>query len=265
MMCPWECRVTLDELYKLITGAVACLLPAVTWATFCATRRDRQAERRSSQLRMLTALDAELAHIENWGGTQYGDTTEDLHWYDTNLAVRPIPTPILKEFTTTVPPEEFGKGLSDALVKLEGSLRRFHELLVEQHAFLERLDREDSHSRERIRTCLRLAGLGDGHRQLTDGEIGELRGISLTDKQRMRDYYALTKDIHLRGIGTEGGSGLYEYLRAARGEWRATRARIVKGGGHGAFWIGHVLALVIGVIGLVLLGGVGVVAWRMLR
>jgi hypothetical protein len=214
---------------------------------------------------MLTALDTELAYIGNWGGTEYRDTTEDLHWYDPNRAVRLIPTPVLKEFNTTVPPEEFGRGLSDALVKLEGSLRRFHEHLGEQYAFLERLDEEDSHSRERIRTCLELAGLAEGRRRLTDAELDDLRGISHTDRQRMREYYALTKDIHVRGIGTAGGDGLYEHLRAARAEWTTTRARVVKGGGRSAFWVGHVLALVIGVIGVLLLGWLGVAVWRMLR
>ena len=217
-------------LKDLITGASIGLSPAVAWLTFVSTWREKRRAQLDALRRRLLELQAEVEYIGNWAQTEYDDTSDNNRdWNNPFWHVLDFPSAHIVLFNRESDPSEIGHSLSDAMVQLEASISRFKNLLHQHRQFVE----------NGIKTYSKP--FGDDPPRLIFQPTLEWR----------QELYRLNKEIHVRGIGNSiSREGLHSTCKKARTELNAALSNLRQRRYSKIVWVGHSLAIVLGIVGL---------------
>jgi len=234
-------------LKDMITAASVSLSPSVAWATFAASWNTRRAERRIALRARFFEVKEELDHISHWAQTQYTGESADSNWRNPLWSVHNFPTEKIEQFNRTIDPSAAGKALSEAMIKLEASIARFRALLVEHQRFVWQ---------------------GGGQALLTPayGLAPETNDPTFTFRVStawLDRMYQLNKAIHVKGIATASDpEGLHANWKRADAETASAISRTGRASQPWFMWLGHVLAGVLGVVGLGFLVGFFIVFFK---
>jgi hypothetical protein len=232
-------------LNDLVTTAVTCIGPAGVWATFWPGHREKLRERRENQLERLLGLHVELRVIGAWAGNTYDDKAHDPNWYNGDWGVRQFPWKHVEYFNRLVIAGDFPHELTTAVILLEESARTFHDLLEDQAAF-------------RATAPAGLHGkwawaVGLAKTKGAELSAEELTKIEAQDRPWLMNLYSRNKAIHVVGIGRPHQNGLHEAWRSANEQLVVARKSLQSADDPWWRWVGHVLAGIFGVIGLIFL------------
>ncbi len=222
-------------LKDLITAASVSLSPSVAWATFAANWNAKQVERRMALRARLYEVKEELDHIAHWAQTQYPDDAHGRDWRDPLWAVSDFPTQKIEEFNKVVDPSAVGGVVSEAMIRLEASIARFRALLGEHQRFVWK---------------------GGGQALLTPAhglapETNDLTFPFRVSTAWLDRLYELNKTIHVKGIGTANDpEGLHSAWKQSTSEVGSAISRMGKSSQPWFIKVGHLLATVLGVVGV---------------
>lgn len=222
-------------LKDLITSASVSLSPSVAWAAFASSWHAKQVERRMALRARLFEVREELDHIAHWAKTEYPEDAHGQGWRDPLWAVNDFPTQKVEEFNRIMDPAVIGKSVSEALIKLEASIARFRILLGEQQTFVWK---------------------GGGQALLTPAhglapETNDPTFPFRVSTAWLNRLYELNKSIHVKGIGTgDDPGGLHSTWRTSTSEINRLISRIGKSSQPWIMKAGHLLAAVLGFVGV---------------
>jgi len=222
-------------LKDMITAASVSLSPSVAWATFAANWNAKRLEHRMALRARFYEVKEELDHIGHWAQTQYPNDSQNRDWRNPLWAVNDFPTQKIEEFNRVVDPTAAGKVLTEAMIKFESSIARFRALLGEQQKFVWK---------------------GGGQALLTPahGLAPETNNPAFPFRVStawLDRLYELNKAIHIEGIGTaEDPEALHSAWKRASSEITSAISRTGAGSQPWFIRLGHILASVLGVVGL---------------
>ena len=222
-------------LKDLITAAAVSLSPAGAWAAFSSNWSWKENERRQALRTRLFELKQELNHIAHWAQTEYTDDAHGDNWRNPQWAVNDFPTHKIQEFNHTVDASGVGRPLVEAMVRFEASIARFRALLVRRQHFI-------------------WQGGGSALLGPEYGLAPETADPSFPFRVStawLDEVYNLSKEIHVRGIGTpQSSEGLHVTWKQATTEVERETARMGKAAQPWFMWLGHILATIVGLVGV---------------
>ena len=219
-------------LKELLTGASIGLSPAVAWLTFITSWNQKKQQHDASIRRSLIELKDEIDHIGNWAQSVYTSDSDAEEWTNPFWRVLDFPSSRLSAFNTEYSPSDVGRDLSDALVKHGVSIAAFRKLLNQHKRFvkegMDRYSKPDPNDPSKF--------------------------IFKPPADWVSELCRLNKKIHVQGIGDESSNlGLHATWNAAYSELEKMLARPMERRKPNRMWIGHILALILGIVGLIFL------------
>lgn len=237
----------LEELGKTITVAVICLSPAVAWASFSAkwkSNRDDIHARRKNQLKEVLR---ELETISTWASSEYEDSAHSDNWYNPDWAVRPFPSSKVREFNWREDTALFGEEIFDKLIPLERAIDNFEMLLIEHMQFRNSINLQmhsdiiQKISAEKKRT---------NQDRINPFQIQGQNQLNQDEIDCVKKLYELNKNIHVKGIGKRSDRDSLTRTFYDAQTYIENRLTSLKLGTPLSIWIGHILAIIVGLIGI---------------
>ena len=216
-------------LKDLLTGASVGLSPAVAWLTFVLAWNEKIRVRHASLRRRLIELKEEIDRIGNWAQTPYPKESDREEWKNPFWHVLDFPSARLSSFNVEFSPSDIGRQLSDALVQLEVSISNFRNLLSQHREYVK-----------------------EGFDKYSQPDTGDpSRIIFQPPEEWISELYRLNQEIHVQGIGDSNSKlGLYSTWNSASSALRSSLSSLRERKKPMVIWIGHVLALILGLVGL---------------
>lgn len=211
-------------LKDLITATSVSLSPAVAWATFVSNFMARQQNRVAEVHQILTEVKKELDFITPWAENEYEDSHDDRSWGQPLWSVNDFPSNWIHEFNRVAYALPVDNRLRGAMAALETAIARFRSLLRAHQEFV----RQD-----RGRKALAVAANQDED-----------------SKEWLDRLYKLNKDIHVKGIGNaRDPDKLHSAWKKALAEVNGAISGPVIIRHPNSLWLGHILAVILGIIG----------------
>jgi hypothetical protein len=236
----------------LATAAVACVSVAGVWWTFWPGHRERLRERREQRLQRLLGLHVQFQEMGEWASTSYDVSVHNPEWYNAAWYVNPIPWGYVENFNRLVIARDYRKDLTEALVTLERATRHFHDMLAEQAAF-----RGGAPTDIALRWPAAKAAAAAKGAELAMHELTALPAFTDEQSRWLAELYRRNKAIHVEGIGNTGSVGLHAAWSDATARLHEARASLQAGRDSRWRWVGHVLAVIFALLGLLFLADFG--------
>jgi hypothetical protein len=232
----------------LATAAVACVSIAGVWWTFWPGHRERLRERREQRLQRLLGLHVQLQEIGHWAATSYDPDVHRTEWYNASWRVNPFPWEYVENFNRLVVARDYPSALTEALMMLEGAARRFHDMLAEQEEFLTQAPRDIALRWPAAVTAADAKGV-----ELTADDLAKIADLTDNDRVWLAERYRRNKAIHVEGIGNGATAGLHAAWGMATARLHEARATLQAGRDSHWRWLGHGLAAIFALLGLMFL------------
>jgi len=230
------------------TAAVACVSVAGVWWTFWPGHRERLRERREQRLQRLLGLHVQLQRIGHWASTSYEPDVHRAEWYNASWAVNPFPWDYVENFNRLVVARDYPRALTEALVTLEAAARRFHDMLAEQAEFLARAPKDVGLRWPAAVTAAEAKGA-----ELSAEDLANIADLTDADRVWLAELYRRNKAIHVEGISGAEAAGLHAAWSVATARLHEARASLQAGRDSRWRWVGHVLAAIFALLGLLFL------------
>jgi len=238
----------ISNLRDLITVAVLCLSPSVAWLTLCFNWYTKFDEIWALRRRTLASMSEEVSHIKYWTGTGYAEATSSLDWYNPTFGVLDFPSEKIHEFNALPEPEQFGPEIVDAVVALEASIDRFRASVRQAQDWASSATPD---TKRNVMDTMEFEPSGALGWRVRAFKAGAVEALSVSDRQWMRELYRRNRDAHIDGIGnSEKREGLFAAVGHASDRLEIAKERLKRPIRPRRFWIGHILAAVLGLIGI---------------
>lgn len=242
----------------LAAAAVASIGFAGWWLKYWPGHREKLRERCQHQIGELERLRVHLREdIKPWAN-EWGEDSHSHDWYNPGWHVRPFEWHPVESFNRVVMARDYPQELTAGLTRLEDAAKRFHTVLATQEAFRRR---PPDTVLENLWPVVQ-ASRGSGSALSAQAIAEAAPGLSFEGCGWLQDLYRGNREIHVVAIGRRGqADGLFETWRRAAEQIETTQRRLRAEGDPWWSWIGHVLAGIFGIVGLVFLIGLG---WSLL-
>jgi len=241
-----------STLKDLITVAVLCLSPSAAWLTLCFNWYTKFDEIRASRRRTLASVGEEINHIQLWTGAGYDDATSTRDWYNPTFGILDFPSEKIHEFNAVPEPEQFGPEIVDAVVALEASIDRFRAFVRRAQDWASSVTPD---TKRNVMDTMEFEPAGAFGWRVREFKANAVEALSVSDRQWLQELYRRNRDTHVEGIGNaEKPEGLFANISSAASRLEIANERLERPIRPKRFWIGHIVALVLGLIGILFLG-----------
>ena len=235
---------------------IAAAFPAISaaagwWFKLWPDRREQVRLRHRQQLEELENLRVRLRDdIAPWAGNEWDENSHSPEWYDPSFHVIAFNWEFVERFNRLVLAGEYPRQLTSDLRLIEELSLRFHESLAQQDLFRNQVANDVVHRVQTVVAASRAAGFALSDEAL-EAAVPDLRKEA---RDWLQELYRCNRRIHVDGIGRAGqAGGLHQVWSRARNKIETTQARLRAAGDPWWSWVGHVVAGILVLVGLLFL------------